>query len=142
MSETIIEAIKTSPHHETILKAIAYTDILHRLNNDDEVFTLFAPVEAAFTYFDSRELEELFKIDNNQDLVYLLSHHIVEGFLDTIKLRQMHGLSLKTLAGDFISVQVKNQDVIFADCSRLIPPEIKASNGVVYSLDRLMLEPA
>jgi uncharacterized surface protein with fasciclin (FAS1) repeats len=72
-------------------------------------FTLFAPTNQAFAKLPPGEVDELLKPRNKEKLRSLLLHHVHQS--DAIKLAQMRTMSLSTLGGRPLSLQVDQSDI-------------------------------
>ena len=100
-------------------------------------FTVFAPTDAAFAALPAGTLEKLLKPENKALLRQVLAYHVVPSELPSSELKT--GL-VKTLGGG-LAVRVSAGKVIVNDAS-VIQPDIKASNGVVHAINRVLISPA
>ena len=100
-------------------------------------FTIFAPSDKAFEKIDKESLENLLKPENKAELTELLEHHVVEGKIQMKDFKE--GQKLKDINGKELHVHVKEGKVSL-NGSNIQGQDIQASNGVVYSLDTVMLK--
>jgi uncharacterized surface protein with fasciclin (FAS1) repeats len=100
-------------------------------------FTIFAPSDKAFEKVDKESLENLLKPENKAELTELLEHHVVEGKVQMKDLKE--GQKLKDINGKELHVHVKEGKVSL-NGSNIQGQDIQASNGVVYSLDTVMMK--
>jgi uncharacterized surface protein with fasciclin (FAS1) repeats len=101
-------------------------------------FTVFAPTDAAFAKLPAGTVENLLKPENKQQLVAILTYHVVPGKLmaaDVVGLDEA-----KTVNGRMIDVQAEGGAVKVNDVS-VTATDIAASNGVIHVIDRVILPP-
>ena len=99
-------------------------------------FTVFAPTDMAFGKLAAGELPELLKPENKTKLADFMNDHVVKGktnFKDLVD-----GQVLTTVSGKELSVQVTNGEVDI-EGARIQKKDMEASNGVIHSLNKLML---
>ena len=100
-------------------------------------FTIFAPSDKAFNKVDHQVLENLLKAENKAKLVEMLGHHVVEGKLLFKDLKE--GQTLKDINGKELHVHVKEGKVSL-DGATIEGNDTQASNGVIYSIDTVMMK--
>lgn len=98
-------------------------------------FTVFAPTDMAFGKLAEGELKELFKPENKVKLADIINYHVVEGATHMKELKD--GQKLKTLSGKQLDVKIHNGDITI-NGSKLQGQDHEASNGVVYSIDKVI----
>ncbi len=100
-------------------------------------FTLFAPTDAAFEKLERSTVEDLLRSINKTELRGILNQHVVAGKLNYKDLKD--GEKLKTLSGKELSINVKNGQVSI-DGSNIENRDLIASNGIIHSLDTVLLQ--
>jgi len=100
-------------------------------------FTIFAPSDKAFNKLDKQVLENLLKPENKTKLVDLLNHHVVAGKIAFKDLKD--GEKLKTISGKELHVHVK-EGTVSIDDARIEGQDVQTSNGVIYSLETVMMK--
>ena len=101
-------------------------------------FTVFAPTDAAFAKLPAGTVETLVKPENKAQLQDILQYHVYVGVIsgniiqDGMKLNQVNG-------GDVI---LNKKDGKLSVNGANVLGTIKASNGVIYSIDAVLLPPA
>lgn len=108
---------------------------LHAIFTGTERYTLFAPVNLAFSRLSKGELEKLLKQDNQTELDELLKAHLVHGQKKLSELR--NGQKLKSINGTELSVEVKDGDVSI-NGAKVLARNMHASNGIVHSVDKVI----
>jgi len=106
-------------------------------------FTVFAPQDAAF-----EAIADKVAALNDEQLATVLKYHVVPGNLmatDVVKAIQDNkgAVKVKTLTGEEITVMMKQGKVIIKDKSgdsaTVLKTDVKASNGVIHVIDRVLL---
>jgi uncharacterized surface protein with fasciclin (FAS1) repeats len=101
-------------------------------------FTVFAPVDDAFSAIDAATLRGLSA--DTAALTEVLTLHVVPGTYTTEQLRSLSGTSLTTAQGGALLVEAKGEDV-YVGGAKIAVPDIMASNGVVHAVDTVILQP-
>lgn len=112
------------------LEAAGLTDML----SEEGPFTVFAPTDDAFYSLPAGQLETLLQPENRDQLVALLTHHVVEGKV----------LSSDFRAGDIPTVDDGILDVslernVNVDGAQVLESDIPASNGVIHAVDTVIV---
>lgn len=98
-------------------------------------YTLFAPLDIAFAYLPPEVLNQLLQAQNQGILADVLSYHAVAR---TIMYHQLRDLSrVKTVYGE--ELVISDVDELRIGGARLVQTDIKAQNGVIHAIDRLLL---
>jgi uncharacterized surface protein with fasciclin (FAS1) repeats len=100
-------------------------------------FTVFAPSDHAFGMLDKAVLEDLLSPDNKSKLTDVLNMHVVTGKILFKDLKD--GEILKTISGKELHVHVKD-GAVSIDGAKIHGTDVQASNGVIYSLDTVMVK--
>lgn len=106
------------------------------LNGPSQV-TIFAPTNEAFAALPAATLDKLSK-DPSQ-LKALLSYHIVSGNVLSSSIQE--NTSLPTIGGAKLGVS-KAGDFVTVDDAMVSQADIKAANGVIHQIDRVLTPPA
>jgi len=111
---------------------------LTEMLTDEEPYTVFAPTDQAFSKIPQERINHLYQPENKQNLIDLVSSHIVRGNISHGELSD--GSTLTTINGKTINVRmvdgrptVNNNPVVEQDES----PE----NGAIYALDEVLMPP-
>jgi len=112
-----------------IVRAAGYTDMLKGYG----LFTVLAPSDAAFERLTAGTYEELLEdVCLTRDIV---SYHLVLGDFSSEDLGRVD--SLQTKLGE--RVFVDSREGVRINGILLVQPDIKARNGVIHILDRVMI---
>lgn len=102
-------------------------------------FTVFAPTDEAFAKLPAGTIEELLKPENIEQLKSILLYHVVEG---KVMAADVAGITSATaLSGNDLAVKVDMGNVYINE-SKVVLPDVEASNGVIHVIDTVLLPPA
>jgi len=133
-----------------LVEAVLAADpaIAEALSNEDAVFTVFAPTNDAFvdllTALGLNSLNEVVEAIGVEGLSTILLYHVVDACAFSNNLED--GLSLTTLQGETLTVDLKNLSLIDKSetPSSLVAEglDILTSNGIVHTIDKVLLPKA
>jgi uncharacterized surface protein with fasciclin (FAS1) repeats len=136
MRPDIVDIAASNSQFSTLVAAVTAADLAGTLKGDGP-FTVFAPTDAAFAALPAGTVENLLKPENKDQLVKILTYHVVPGAVTSDQLAGKR-LDVATVEGSNVhinatgsSVRVNNATVTQAD--------IMASNGVIHRIDRVLL---
>jgi transforming growth factor-beta-induced protein len=145
IAELVIAQASANPAEFTILLAAvqaASPAILSTLNDFNQNLTVFAPTDAAFGQLLSDlgvTAPEL--LANRALLDTVLLYHVIGGRFDgaTLLQRSINGQPLPTLQGTQVLFNLDQQGNLRINSSNVIAADIRASNGIVHVIDRVLL---
>lgn len=129
----IVDTIVSAGEFTILTQALQAADLVDILKEDGP-FTVFAPTDKAFSELPPGTLESLLKPENQEQLVKILTYHVVPGKVLSTDLKSGE---VETVEGNTInievgaSVKVNNATVIKAD--------VPARNGVIHVIDTVIL---
>ncbi len=131
--QTIVDIATSAGSFNTLTAALKAADLVGVLKGEGP-FTVFAPTDEAFAALPEGTLEKLLKPENKEQLVKILTYHVVAGSvlstdLKAGKVPTVEGSDVKIQLGD--GVKVNDAQVVKAD--------IKASNGVIHVIDKVII---
>ena len=126
----------SSPQFSTLLSLVKKAGLADELSAPGAL-TVFAPTNAAFKKVPEATLNALAK--NPAALKRVLLYHVVAGKVTAAKVVKLK--SAKTLAGPSVRIRVTGMTVRIND-ARVTTTDVKASNGVVHVIDRVLIPPA
>jgi uncharacterized surface protein with fasciclin (FAS1) repeats len=121
----------------TTLKKGVHASGLDQILSSKGPYTVFAPTDIAFGKLDKGVLDNLLKPENKTRLTDLLNHHVVVGKIDFKDLKD--GEKLKTVNGNELMIHVKDGHAT-VDGAKIQSHDVQATNGVIHSLDTVMLK--
>ena len=130
----IVDVVLADRNLATMLKGFKAAGMENDLSKPGP-FTVFAPIEIAFSKLPLREFFDLLKPENKIRLADVLNNHVVEGKINYKDF--IDGQKLKTISGKELNVKVTNRNVTI-NGSAILSRDNDATNGVVHSLNRVI----
>ena len=131
----IVDTALAAGSFSTLATALTEAGLVDALRGKGP-FTVFAPTDDAFAKLPKATLESLLKPENKEQLVSILTYHVVEGRLDAGAVSETPGAA--TLNGQRLAFQVKDGKVMI-DESKVTKADVGATNGVIHVIDTVML---
>jgi uncharacterized surface protein with fasciclin (FAS1) repeats len=140
-SKDIVEVARETvargkPIHTTLVKLLDAAGLTATLKSGGP-YTLFAPIDGAWTALPNGKLDELQKPENKEELIKLLKHHIVAGKLSEPELAKL--AEVTPLEGPPLKVTVKGILVKQINDASTADDQHEASNGIVYRVKKVLL---
>lgn len=133
--KNIVELAAETPALSTLVKAVQAADLVEVLQSEGP-FTVFAPTNEAFEALPEGALENLLKPENKDQLVKVLTYHVVPSAVKSTGLSD--GMSVATVEGGNITVDISDNGVQINDAN-VVSADIEATNGVVHVIDKVIL---
>ena len=144
----IVENAVNSNDHTTLVAAVKAAGLVDTLEGKGP-FTVFAPDNGAFEGLPAGTVDTLLKPENKATLTKILTYHVVAGHLTAADLDRLidkgHGSATLTTVSGGTLVLTKNgsRNISIHDESGDIADinvyDVLQSNGVIYSIDRVLL---
>jgi uncharacterized surface protein with fasciclin (FAS1) repeats len=135
-SGSIVEVAAANGSFKTLTAALKAAGLDKTLASEGP-YTVFAPTDEAFAALPEGAVEELLKPENRATLIKVLTYHVVQGEKTSSTLQSGEA---KTLEGASVKVNVSSSGVMVNDAN-VVTPDIKASNGVIHVIDKVILPP-
>ncbi|MBM0744469.1 fasciclin domain-containing protein [Phormidium sp. CLA17] len=135
-TNTIVDIAASNPNFSTLVAAVKAAGLVETLSGQTQL-TVFAPTNEAFAALPKGTLKQLLKPENREALRKVLTYHVVAGALESTALRSGQ---VKSVEGSPVNVRVMNNQVRVNDAN-VISADVKASNGVIHVIDRVILPP-
>ncbi|MCZ0962367.1 fasciclin domain-containing protein [Paracoccus sp. EF6] len=133
----IVDTAVAAGDFSTLAAALEAADLVSTLKGEGP-FTVFAPTDEAFAKLPAGTVENLLKPENKQQLVDILTYHVVPG---KVMAADVVGLDeAKTVNGKMIDVQVEG-NAVKVDGANVTATDVAASNGVIHVIDQVILPP-
>ncbi|WP_223551361.1 fasciclin domain-containing protein [Aestuariivivens sp. NBU2969] len=126
-----------SPDHKTLVAAVQAAQVENALVNVGPL-TVFAPTDAAFAALPEGTVENLVKPENKETLANILKYHVTPGNLSTAILTKLPRLGQAN--NQYVNVEVIDGKPVIAGAN--IIASVKAGNGIVHVIDKVLLPPA
>jgi uncharacterized surface protein with fasciclin (FAS1) repeats len=118
----------------TLVAAVDAAGLVETLKGEGP-FTVFAPTDAAFAKLPAGTIETLLKPENKDQLVAILTYHVVAGKVMSTDLAD--GMTATTVQGSDITFDL--DDGVMVEGAHVIAADIAASNGVIHVIDTVIL---
>ncbi len=133
-SKDIVETATEAGTFETLLAAATAAGLVDDLKGEGP-FTIFAPTDAAFAALPEGTVENLLKPENKDQLISILSYHVVPGKVMSTDLTD--DMKAMTLQGSEITVDLDNG--VMVNDATVTAADVEASNGVIHIVDKVIL---
>ncbi len=131
----IVEVAQSAGSFTTLVAAVEAADLAQTLSGPGP-FTVFAPTDAAFAALPDGTVETLLKPENKDQLVSILTYHVVSGEVFAADLAGSRQ-SVATVNG--AAVHVDGRNGVKVEEATVITPDIQASNGVIHVIDQVLI---
>ncbi len=101
-------------------------------------FTIFAPTDEAFSQMDQRELARLMQPAHHEELLALLSYHVVA---ERVTSEGVHGRVVREEAANGYRVTLDGRDGLRVNDELVAMPDITATNGVIQGINTVLTPP-
>ena len=125
-----------SPDHKTLVAAVQAAQVENALVNVGPL-TVFAPTDAAFAALPEGTVENLVKPENKATLADILKYHVTPGNLSTSILTKLPKLGQAN--NQYVKVEVVDGKPVIGGAN--IIASVKAGNGIVHVIDKVLLPP-
>ncbi|NNL01548.1 MAG: fasciclin domain-containing protein [Eudoraea sp.] len=125
-----------SPDHTTLVAAVQAADLENALVNAGPLM-VFAPTNAAFDALPEGTVSNLLKPENKDALANILKYHVTPGNYSKDFLKKFKKLGQ---ANDQNVMIVVEGDDVFVGGAKILG-SVKAGNGIVHVVDKVMLPP-
>ena len=138
---TIVDVAVAAGNFTVLVEAVKAAGLVDTLSGPGP-FTVFAPTDAAFA--DALKTLDITKAQLLADpakLKTILTYHVVPGEVMAADVLTMDGKDVATVAGPTVKVKVTGSTVMINDAT-VTTADVKASNGVIHVIDKVLLPPS
>ena len=145
---TIVEVAQGNSDFSTLVSAVTSAELAETLSGDGP-YTVFAPNNAAFEKIDQATRDTLMSEEGREDLAGILTYHVVEGevmadaLMREIEAAGDAGYTINTVNGGTLTAMMQGGNVVLTDAagntSTVTATDIDASNGVIHSIDTVLM---
>ena len=136
-AKDIVAIASGDAQFKTLTKALGSAGLVTTLQGKGP-FTVFAPTDAAFAALPKGTVEDLLKPANKAKLTKILTYHVVPGSVVSTSLKSG---DVKSVEGSSLKVAVSTGKVTVGGAN-VVKADIKASNGVIHVIDKVLMPPA
>ncbi len=134
----IVDTAVEAGSFKTLAAALGAADLIGALKGDGP-FTVLAPTDEAFSNLPAGTVETLLKPENKQQLIDILTYHVVPGNVSARQILELSGAT--TLNGQRVDIQFADARVK-VDSASVVQTDIQCSNGVIHVIDQVILPAA
>ncbi|WP_170426678.1 fasciclin domain-containing protein [Ruegeria arenilitoris] len=133
-SKDIVDTAVGAGSFETLVAAVQAAELVDTLKGEGP-FTVFAPTDEAFAALPEGTVETLLKPENKDQLVAVLTYHVVPGKVMSGDLSD--DMKAATVQGGEITIDLDNGVMI--NDANVVQADIETSNGVIHVIDKVIL---
>ncbi|MEH2324131.1 MAG: fasciclin domain-containing protein [Nostoc sp.] len=136
---TDIVSLTASSSSFTTLTSLLRTSGLADILQQAGPYTVFAPTDQAFAALPAATLQQLQQPENRDALIKILSYHVVPGAVTS---SQLSAGDLKTSEQSPVKIKIdRSNNQLTVNNARVIQADVKASNGVIYAINQVLVPP-
>jgi uncharacterized surface protein with fasciclin (FAS1) repeats len=133
--DIVANAVKAN-NVTTLVAAVQAAGLVDTLKGTGP-FTVFAPTNDAFAKLPTGTVDTLLKPENKDQLVKILTYHVVPGRYTSADLKD--GMTLKTVEGDTLKITVTNGKIWINGSAMVETADVISSNGVTHVINGVLL---
>ena len=131
----IVDTAIKAGSFNTLVAAVQAAELVETLKSKGP-FTVFAPTDEAFSQLDKATLESLLKPENKDQLVAILTYHVVAGKVMSTDITD--NMQPSTVNGSTINIKLNNGKVMINDAT-VISADVDTDNGVIHIIDKVLI---
>ena len=133
-SKDIVDTAVGAGSFGTLVAAVQAAGLVDTLKGDGP-FTVFAPTDEAFAALPEGTVESLLKPENQDQLVAVLTYHVVAGKVMSTDLS--NGMTAPTVQGSDVTIMTDGG--VTVDGAKVVAADVEATNGVIHVIDTVIL---
>ncbi len=130
----IVDTAAGAGNFGTLVAAVEAAGLVETLKGEGP-FTVFAPTDEAFAALPEGTVETLLKPENKDQLVAILTYHVVSGKVMSTDLSD--GMTATTVQGGDLTVDLS--DGVKINGATVTTADIEATNGVIHVVDQVII---
>ena len=131
----IVDTAIKAGSFNTLVAAVQAAELVETLKSKGP-FTVFAPTDEAFSQLDKATLESLLKPENKDQLVAILTYHVVAGKVMSTDITD--NMQPSTVNGSTINIKLNNGKVMINNAT-VITADVDTDNGVIHVIDKVLI---
>ena len=136
MAGDIVDTAVKAGQFNTLAAVLKAADLVDTLKGPGP-FTVFAPTDDAFRKLPAGTVESLLKPENKEQLVKVLTYHVVPGKVMSGSLAGKM-TEVKTVEGETLAIDARSGGVM-VDNAKVVSADIAADNGVIHVIDTVVM---
>lgn len=134
----IVDVVKADRQFTTFAKVVEAAGLTAELEGA-EPMTVFAPTDAAFQALPAGTLDTLLKPENRAQLVALVNYHVVPAAATS---QQLNGRTVRATSVSGQPLTIDARSGVKVNDATVVRADLKASNGVIHGVDKVLTPPA
>ncbi|NOD62627.1 MULTISPECIES: fasciclin domain-containing protein [unclassified Ruegeria] len=130
----IVDTAVAAGSFETLVAAVQAAELVDTLKGEGP-FTVFAPTDDAFAALPEGTVENLLKPENKDQLVAILTYHVVPGKVMSGDLSD--DMTAATVQGGDITIDLDSG--VMVNDANVVQADIETKNGVIHVIDKVIL---
>ena len=130
----LVDTAKAAGSFNTLLAAATAAGLVDTLKGEGPL-TVFAPTDDAFAALPEGTVENLLKPENKEQLVAILTYHVVPGKVMSSDLKD--GMMAATAQGGKVEIDLDNGPMV--NDAKIVSADIAAENGVIHVIDKVIM---
>jgi uncharacterized surface protein with fasciclin (FAS1) repeats len=131
----IVDTAVAAGQFKTLAAALQAAGLVDTLKGPGP-FTVFAPTDAAFAALPPGTVENLLKPENRDQLVSILTYHVVPGRVTASQVATMDAAT--SVQGGDLRIRASGDGVAIND-AKVVSADVMASNGVIHVIDKVLI---
>lgn len=136
--KTVLDVALGSPDHTTLVAAVKAAGKADALGSPGGIYTVFAPTNEAFALLPAGTVDSLLTPERNHDLKMIIQHHAAVPIIEQKDMKD--GQTIAMSDGTNVTIHITDGKYTVDDAN--IVAAVRAVNGVVYVVDKVLLPPA
>jgi uncharacterized surface protein with fasciclin (FAS1) repeats len=135
-SKNIVEVAQSDPQFSTLVQLVTSADLAETLSSGK--YTVVAPTTAAVAKVPKATLDGL--AQDPAKLKAVLLYHVVKGRVPASKVVTLS--RVKTVEGSNVRILVRGGKVYLNGSTRVTKTNVRASNGYIHVIDKVLIPPS
>lgn len=135
MKKDLVDTAAGAGTFNTLVAAVDAAGLVETLKGEGP-FTVFAPTDEAFSALPEGAVEELLKPENKDQLVAILTYHVVPGKVMAADIAGAESTASSVQGGELM---INGTDGVTVNGATVTQADIEASNGVIHVIDQVIL---
>ena len=131
----LVDTAVAAGQFNTLAAALTAAGLVDTLKGEGP-FTVFAPTDEAFAALPAGTVENLLKPENKDQLVALLTYHVVPGRYPSGRVAGLDEAT--TVNGETVDINAADGAVMI-DGANVVMADVTATNGVIHVIDKVLM---
>lgn len=131
----IVETAVGHGSFKTLVTAVKAADLVETLSGKGP-FTVFAPLDDAFSALPKGTVESLVEPESKDKLKGILTYHVIAGKVMSTDLKD--GMEAETVNGGKVTITLKDKKV-FVNGAEVVLADVATDNGVIHAINQVLM---